>query len=99
MARRAIFTSSRDVFRFIWAHPANRNRRVRQLGKAVSFQLQARLLHRRAQAMVGETARIQDSQHEGIVRLWFDSLERVARSPDGLWLTASPHLRGTVVVR
>ena len=41
----------------------------------------------------------QDSQHEGIVRLWFDSLERVARSPDGLWLTASPHLRGTVVVR
>jgi FkbM family methyltransferase len=58
VARRAIFTSSRDVFRFIWDHPANRNRRVRQLGKAVSFQLQARLLHRRAQAMVGETGKI-----------------------------------------
>jgi len=58
VARRAIFTSSRDVFRFIWDHPANRNRRVRQLAKAVSFQLQARLLHRRAQAMVGETGKI-----------------------------------------
>lgn len=42
---------------------------------------------------------IQDSQHEGIVRLWFDSPERAARSPDGLWLTASSPLLTTVPPR
>jgi hypothetical protein len=43
--------------------------------------------------------RFQDSQHEGIVRLWFDSPERAARSPDGLWLTASSPLLTTVPPR
>lgn len=42
------------VLQFIWAHPANRHRRIRQLGRACGFQLRARMIGARAQASVGD---------------------------------------------
>ena len=58
MERPAVVSQATDVVRFIWDHPANRHRRGRQLARAVSFQVQARLLHRRVQAPVGAAGRI-----------------------------------------
>jgi FkbM family methyltransferase len=47
-----------QVIRFIWTHPANKHRRFRQLARAVSFQLRARLFHRRVEAPLGAHGRI-----------------------------------------
>ncbi|MHB8318888.1 MAG: FkbM family methyltransferase [Acidimicrobiales bacterium] len=58
LANMTLVKDSASVLRFIWNHPSNHDRRVRQIGKAASFQLQARLLHKRYQARVGDTGRI-----------------------------------------
>ena len=46
------------VVGFIWRHPANRGRRARQLGRAVSFQVRARLFGHRVLAPVGRSGQI-----------------------------------------
>jgi FkbM family methyltransferase len=56
------------VIRYVWEHPANSRHRVRALLRAVRYQVQARLLHRRAVARLGERS-----------RLWVD-LHRTAAS-------------------
>jgi FkbM family methyltransferase len=42
------------VVRFVWGHPANSRQRVRAVLRAVRYQAQVRLLHRRAMARLGE---------------------------------------------
>jgi FkbM family methyltransferase len=44
---------ARNVVRFIWEHPANRGKRLQVLGRAARFQIEGRLLHRRALARLG----------------------------------------------
>jgi FkbM family methyltransferase len=53
---------AREAIEFVWTHPANRGRRIRQLGRATRFQLAGRALRRRAQTDVG---------HNG-ARIWVD---------------------------
>lgn len=50
-------TDARKVLGFVWAHPANRGRKVRSTARAVSFQVQGRL-GRRAQATIGRHGRM-----------------------------------------
>lgn len=54
----AAVAEAMGVARFIWDHPANRGRRVRQLARAMTFQTRARMLHQRSQAPVGQSGRI-----------------------------------------
>ena len=49
-------TQTATTVRFIWNHPANRHRRLRQLARAFSYQ--ARAFHRRVQARVGDRAQV-----------------------------------------
>ncbi len=63
----ALIAETRSVFRFVWDHPANRGRRLRQLARASGFQLGARLLGRRTQTPVGDRG----------ARIWVD-LHRTA---------------------
>ena len=51
-------TQTATTVRFIWNHPANRHRRLRQLARAFSYQVQARAFHRRVQARVGDRAQV-----------------------------------------
>jgi FkbM family methyltransferase len=46
------------VVRFIWRHQANKHRRFRQLARAASFQVRARLFRHRVQAQIGANGRI-----------------------------------------
>ena len=45
-------------FRDVWAHPSNRDERVRQTGRAALFQARARLLRRDTVVPLGEHSRI-----------------------------------------
>jgi FkbM family methyltransferase len=56
------------IVRYVWGHPANSRRRVRAVLRAARYQVQSRLLHRRAVAQLGERS-----------RLWVD-LHRTAAS-------------------
>ena len=51
-------TEAAKVASFIWNHPANRGRRVRQLGRAANFQVRSHLFGRRGQAPLGQSGRI-----------------------------------------
>ena len=51
-------TQTGTTVRFIWNHAANRHRRLRQLARALSYQVQARAFHRRMQARVGDRAQV-----------------------------------------
>jgi FkbM family methyltransferase len=56
------------IVRYVWGHPANSGRRVQAVVRAARYQAQARLLHRRSIAQLGERS-----------RLWVD-LHRTAAS-------------------
>ena len=58
VAIRNAVTQTGTTVRFIWDHPANRHRRLRQLARAFSYQVQARAFHRRMQARVGDRAQV-----------------------------------------
>ncbi len=47
-----------NIIVFIWIHPANKNKRVRQILKAIRFQLLARISNHRTQATVGSNGKI-----------------------------------------
>ena len=59
---------SAGIVRYVWGHPANSGRRVRAVLRAARYQTQARLLHRRGIAQLGDRS-----------RLWVD-LHRTAAS-------------------
>lgn len=46
------------LFSFIWAHPANKGKRVSALFRAALFQFRGRVLHQRALAAIGTHSRI-----------------------------------------
>jgi predicted deacylase len=58
VAIRNAVTQTATTVRFIWNHPANRHRRLRQLARAFSYQMQARAFHRRVQARIGDRAQV-----------------------------------------
>lgn len=49
----SVLQDASSVTAFIWQHPANRRRRVKQLAKACDFQLRTRLLGTRFQTPFG----------------------------------------------
>jgi FkbM family methyltransferase len=49
---------ARNVVRFIWQHPANRGKRLQALVRAARFQVEGRVLRRRALAPLGARSRI-----------------------------------------
>lgn len=54
---------TRNVVNFIWTHPANENRRVQALLRAMTFQARARILGRRARARLGRRSAIWAELH------------------------------------
>jgi FkbM family methyltransferase len=46
------------VIRYVWRHPANAGQRPRAVLRAIGYQAQGRLLHRRAVARLGERSRL-----------------------------------------
>jgi FkbM family methyltransferase len=52
-----------NVTRFVACHPANRGRRIRQLGRAVAFQIRGRVLHRPTIARIGDRMVIKAELH------------------------------------
>ncbi|MGH3205250.1 MAG: FkbM family methyltransferase [Streptosporangiaceae bacterium] len=46
------------VVRYVWQHPANAGQRPRAVLRAIGYQAQGRLLHRRAVARLGERSRL-----------------------------------------
>jgi len=56
-------TGSAGVIKFVWQHPANEGKRLRALGRAASFQVRARVLHRRTIARLGWRSRIWADLH------------------------------------
>lgn len=59
----AAVTVTKRIVTFIWTHPANEGQRVRALMRAASFQIRARLLHRRTLARLGERSRVWADLH------------------------------------
>jgi FkbM family methyltransferase len=55
---RAQLSATASVLRYVWNHPANSGQRLRALLRAGSYQAQARLLHRRGLARLGERSRL-----------------------------------------
>jgi FkbM family methyltransferase len=62
------FAIGASIVKYVWAHPANSGHRVRAVWRAARYQVQARLLRRRAVTRLGERS-----------RLWVD-LHRTAAS-------------------
>jgi FkbM family methyltransferase len=52
------FATAVGVLRYVWGHPANVGRRRQAVLHAISYQVQARLLHRRVLARLGERSRL-----------------------------------------
>jgi 2-polyprenyl-3-methyl-5-hydroxy-6-metoxy-1,4-benzoquinol methylase len=59
----AQFSVGAGVLRFVWGHPANSRRRVRAVLRAVRYQAQVRLLHRRVMARLGEKSQVWVDRH------------------------------------
>ncbi len=55
--------ASRQV-RFVWTHPANDSRRLRALGRSVSFQIKGRVLGRSTIGRVGQRGRVVARLHD-----------------------------------
>ncbi len=53
-----ILNEASKVSAFVWNHPANNNRKLLQLAKAMNFQLRARAFNYRPQVLVGTSAKI-----------------------------------------
>jgi FkbM family methyltransferase len=53
-----VVEAARSVATFVWRHPANRDRRVRALLRAGSFQLRGRVLRRPVVARLGNASRL-----------------------------------------
>lgn len=54
----ATVTVTTKIVTFIWTHPANEGARTRALMRAASYQVRARLLHRRTLARLGDRSRV-----------------------------------------
>jgi FkbM family methyltransferase len=52
------FAVGAEVIRYVWGHPANSGERGRALLRALKYQAQGRLLHRRGVARLGERSRL-----------------------------------------
>lgn len=59
----ATVTVTKKIVTFIWTHPANERDRIRALMRAASFQVRARLLHRRTLARLGERSKVWADLH------------------------------------
>lgn len=53
----------RSVVRFVWTHPSNEGERIHALVRAATFQVRARMLHRRTLARLGNRSRIWADLH------------------------------------
>lgn len=60
----SVLRTSFEVVRFIWLHPANKGRRLRQLAAAASFQARGRILRRPTKARIGERSFITAELHQ-----------------------------------
>jgi len=56
-------TVTKRIVTFIWTHPANEGERTRALMRAASFQVRARLLHRRTLARLGDRSKVWADLH------------------------------------
>jgi len=54
----AAVTVTKKIVIFVWTHPANEGERIRALMRAASFQVRARLLHRRTLARLGDRSQV-----------------------------------------
>jgi FkbM family methyltransferase len=54
---------TKKIATFIWTHPANEGKRARALLRAASFQVRARLVHRRTLARLGDRSKVWADLH------------------------------------
>ncbi len=58
-----VIADTTNILRFVWAHPANEDERVRALLRAVRFQARGRVLRRRTLAKLGERSTVWADLH------------------------------------